>query len=318
MIWNGHETQVGSCHLHALWRCMHATNQMFANSFSSATNIHRNIYMVISMTACLRLRWMVWMKLSLGQKSSFSRLRQCRPMRRSFVQELGNNFSVSSWAFYPDLDPSLPKRIATCLLQQNCISLFPNYCEPHLKPVEPMDQRTNTTHNPDLDWNSGEQHTRACPLPHGTIPKLVSTNGKSVLSINCSGTECYDVSTMGKGKGLCGRTCRTLALYLEQRRRTLEARLHISIFNSVLWDWWGWDGMIVFSCLFTVHHTTLVWWTFHKVFAIYCYVECLLARMSWCMNAPLDLMWRSCESIWASGMTSSLSLNRWNVWVLTI
>lgn len=43
------------------------------------------------------------------------------------------------------------------------------------------------------------------------------------LLINAAGTECYDVSSMGDGKGLAGITCRTLAIWLEQRRRVQEA-----------------------------------------------------------------------------------------------
>ena len=43
-----------------------------------------------------------------------------------------------------------------------------------------------------------------------------------MLSVNVAGTECYDVSAMGAGKGLAGPTCKTLAVYLDQRRRCRE------------------------------------------------------------------------------------------------
>lgn len=68
-------------------------------------------------------------------------------------------------------------------------------------------------------------HDRACPLPHIALPAMAAQleqNGATVLSVNVAGTECYDVSSMGAGKGLAGPTCKTLAVYLEQRRRCQE------------------------------------------------------------------------------------------------
>ena len=43
------------------------------------------------------------------------------------------------------------------------------------------------------------------------------------MTMNGAGTECYDMSSMGAGKGLCGPTCKTLSVWMEQRRRAKEA-----------------------------------------------------------------------------------------------
>ena len=46
----------------------------------------------------------------------------------------------------------------------------------------------------------------------------------TTLSMNVSGTECYDFSSMGSNKALTGPTCQTLSVWIEQRRRAQEAR----------------------------------------------------------------------------------------------
>ena len=67
------------------------------------------------------------------------------------------------------------------------------------------------------------QHPRkTCPLPHTSLKKLRMKH-KKLLSMNVSGTECYDVSSMGRQRGLTGQTARTLALWIAQRRLALEA-----------------------------------------------------------------------------------------------
>ena len=67
------------------------------------------------------------------------------------------------------------------------------------------------------------------------------------LSINISGTECYDVSSMGSGKGLAGVTCKTLSVRLAQRRRSQEdiivhectPRFQVAVLRKYLdmYDW---------------------------------------------------------------------------------
>jgi len=66
-------------------------------------------------------------------------------------------------------------------------------------------------------------------LPHISLPKLVKSivdRGHLSLSIAVGGTECYDVSAMGAGKGLTGPTAKTLATWLESRRRAHEDRIY--------------------------------------------------------------------------------------------
>ena len=52
--------------------------------------------------------------------------------------------------------------------------------------------------------------------------EVTKTTRANKVSLNISGTECYDVSSMGAMQGLLGRTARTLAIWMEQRRRTAE------------------------------------------------------------------------------------------------
>ena len=71
----------------------------------------------------------------------------------------------------------------------------------------------------------GKKHSRTCPLPHMMMTKHKANgikDGRTGLTINSSGTECYDHSSMGRGAGLTGPTCKTLACWLESRRRTGE------------------------------------------------------------------------------------------------
>lgn len=85
-------------------------------------------------------------------------------------------------------------------------------------------------HNADHFLFLGQFHKRSCKLPHCTIPEIwgllnESRAPGSVLSINVSGTECYDVSSMGTGKGLNGPTSKSLAIWIQQRKRSKEAGL---------------------------------------------------------------------------------------------
>ena len=71
----------------------------------------------------------------------------------------------------------------------------------------------------------GTMHGRACQLPHLALPAVAAQlqqGGSAVMSIDVSGAECCDVSAMGQGKGLSGPTCKTLAIYLDLRRRCQE------------------------------------------------------------------------------------------------
>lgn len=65
--------------------------------------------------------------------------------------------------------------------------------------------------------SQGRMHNTTCPLPHITIPENLDA-----LSINVSGTECYDFSSMGTQRQLAGPTSRTLAIWICQRRRAKE------------------------------------------------------------------------------------------------
>ena len=70
-------------------------------------------------------------------------------------------------------------------------------------------------------------HGRPCPLPHMTLPVWTErrkAQASTTLSMNVSGTECYDFSSMGSNKALTGPTCQTLSVWIEQRRRAQEAR----------------------------------------------------------------------------------------------
>ena len=73
--------------------------------------------------------------------------------------------------------------------------------------------------------NQGLMHGRACALPHQVLPELrtsLDEGGSRLLSVNLAGTECYDYSAMGSNRKLNGPTCKTLAVYIEQRRRCRE------------------------------------------------------------------------------------------------
>ena len=73
--------------------------------------------------------------------------------------------------------------------------------------------------------NQGLMHGRACALPHQVLPQLRTSlheGGSRLLAVNLAGTECYDYSAMGSNRKLNGPTCKTLAVYIEQRRRCRE------------------------------------------------------------------------------------------------
>lgn len=93
-------------------------------------------------------------------------------------------------------------------------------------------------------------HQRSCLLPHTSLPQTrarVEHAGDRCISINISGTECYDVSSMGSGKGLAGVTCKTLSVWLAQRGRAQEdlilhectPRFQVAILRKYLdmYDW---------------------------------------------------------------------------------
>ena len=57
-------------------------------------------------------------------------------------------------------------------------------------------------------------------FPH--MSQQAALDGTRLLTMSIGGTECYDVSSMGTGRGLLGPTSKTLAVFLEQRRRAKE------------------------------------------------------------------------------------------------
>lgn len=77
--------------------------------------------------------------------------------------------------------------------------------------------------------NQGDIHGgRSCQFPHIILPKLrneLAEVGTTLVSVNLAGTECYDYSTMGTGRGLNGPTCKTLSIFLSQRRRSQEDQI---------------------------------------------------------------------------------------------
>ena len=94
-------------------------------------------------------------------------------------------------------------------------------------------------------------HQRSCPLPHTNLPQMrarADHAGDKCISANISGTECYDVSAMGSGKGLPGVTCKTLAVWLAQRRRSKEdivfhectPRFQVAVLRKHLGDIYDW------------------------------------------------------------------------------
>lgn len=100
----------------------------------------------------------------------------------------------------------------------------------------------------------GQMHKRSCKLPHCTIPDMWGLLGESsapgsILSVNVSGAECYDVSSMGTGKGLNGPTSRSLAIWLQQRERSKE----VGFLNSLI------EGFVVVCAGSIFSIVTIVW-----------------------------------------------------------
>lgn len=112
-------------------------------------------------------------------------------------------------------------------------------------------------------------HGKACPLPHSGLPmelhKQCQSEGCTMaLSLNASGTECYDYSSMGEQKGLLGRTAKTFAVWVEERKRSAEdLLLHectVRFRPAVLRQHLG-HIYIFFSLIISPHH---LGWPVHR------------------------------------------------------